>query len=182
MALATLEQAKTHLRITLDSDDAQITTMLDVATELCEAFVRGPLVEAEFTAVVDGGRPAVELKRPVTAVTAATENGVALDVATQTTLNSYAGLLYRGTGAAGFRDWGGGTGSVTVTYSAGYETPPAILVHACLETLRHLWETQRGDMPSPSGVYGGDDYVPGMSFSLPRRVTELLDKYRLPSS
>lgn len=182
-SLATLEEAKTHLRITLDDSDAQLTAMLEVATELCESFVGGPLSEATFTETFDGGRPAVQLRRPVTQILSVSDDGTALTVESDVTLSDYAGLLYRGTGTGGFFNWSGTRGSVVVQYKAGYpaDAVPAILKHACLEALRHLWTTQRGGMPSPNDDIG-DEYAPGSSYSLPRRVMELLDKYRLPAA
>jgi hypothetical protein len=70
----------------------------------------------------------------------------------------------------------GGTANVSVAYTAG-GTVPALAKHATLETVRHLWQTQRGSMGQRNPL-NGDDYTAGMSFSLPRRVMELLDPLR----
>lgn len=61
--------------------------------------------------------------------------------------------------------WGG---DVSVTYTAGYPEQPATDVQGVLEMVRHLWETQRGQLARVD-----DGYAPGTTFSIPRRVQEL---------
>lgn len=170
--LISLALAKDRLGITDTSNDAEIRTFLDVATALVERKT-GRLYRR--TGVVDAlipNGPVLRLtKNPVLSITSVVEAGETL-TATDYLLDPR-GLLYRVSGTAA-RHWDGSLAQrVQASYTVGSTAVPAIIEQAVVETLRHLWQTQRGagDTRRP---FGGDDYAPGSTFSMPRRVEELL--------
>jgi hypothetical protein len=130
----------------------------------------------------DGGNDTIILDNtPVQSVTSVTEYGVTL-TASQYAFRSN-GVMTRLWGPYTAGQWGRGRDSVTVTYVTGYTEVPAPVRHAALLLLQHLWETQLGSAPllRPSAE---EEYMPnlrGTSFTMPRRVMELLDPYVLMS-
>lgn len=171
MALVTVTEAKTHLNIAVTSFDAELGNFVDVASYLVEGYADRVFELTTASQLFDGGADTFVLRTsPLTAVTGVTVDGVALDS------DNYAadiqnGIVRTATEAAE------GTANVSIAYTAGSATIPAIVKHATLETVRHLWETQRGAGRGRPPL-NGDDYTAGMSFSLPRRVMELLDPVR----
>jgi hypothetical protein len=70
-----------------------------------------------------------------------------------------------------------------VVHTAGRQQINERWVHAAKEQVRHLWETQRGSMP-PALLQGEEVFASttGFTFSVPRRVLELLETDMVPSS
>ena len=172
MALITLTEAKTHLNIPLTNTnfDAELTDFLSVATDLVQGYADRTWETATVTEIQDGGSDTFLLRSgPVTSVTSVTVDGVAL-AATAYTVNKPSGIVmtYSAT-----REW---SQNVTIVYVVG-ATVPALAKQATKEAVRHLWQTQRGSMGGRNPL-GGEEYSAGMSFSLPRRVMELLDPIR----
>jgi len=169
-----LSDAKAHLNITATTHDAELRRVLDVATDLCENYAGRALRRRTFTETHDGGSPTLLLRwTPVISVTTVTDDGTAV---TDYLLEPESGVLWRDDD--GLLTWAGSRRGVTVAYVAGYASPPADVQQAVLETLRHLWTTQRGTM-SGRNPLAGDEYANGTGWSLPRRVTELLEPYRM---
>lgn len=170
-----LSDAKAHLNITATTHDAELRRVLDVATDLCENYAGRSFRRRTVTAEThDGGSESVLLRwTPVISVTSVTDDGTAVS---DYTLAAESGVLWRDELAG--TSWSTGRRVVSVTYVAGYASPPADVQQAVLETLRHLWTTQRGSMPARNPL-AGDDYAAGTGWSLPRRVVELLEPYRL---
>lgn len=171
MALVTVSEAKTHLNISVSTFDTELGTFVDVASALVEGYLDRPVALTTASQVFDGGTDVFVLNQsPVTGVTSVTVDGTALATSAYTVdlangiVRTYAEMRddYR---------------NVSVAYTAGSATVPALAKHATLETVRHLWETQRGAGRGRPPM-NGDDYTAGMSFSLPRRVMELLDPLR----
>lgn len=168
--VVSLAEAKRHLNITTTASDDELRRFLDVATDLCERYAGRPLRRTTVTESHDGGGTVLQLRRPpVLAVTSATEDGVAVTVL-DLVLDGPAGLLYRDDDGA---TWDGDVQAVSVTYEAGDSAPAADAQQAVLETLRHLWTTQRGAMGGRN-PFQGDEYAAGTGWSLPNRVKELL--------
>ncbi len=69
-----------------------------------------------------------------------------------------------------------------VVYEAGRAVIPERFLQACKEQIRHLWDTQRG-AAAPSVLSGEEVFTTsaGMTFSVPRRVIELLQADMVPS-
>lgn len=146
-------------------------TFVDVASALVEGYADKVFTLTTSSQLFDGGTDTFLLRQsPVTAVTSVTTDGTALasdgfDADIQNGIVRTVAVQAEG------------TANVSIAYTAGSATIPALAQHACLETVRHLWATQRGSMGGRNPL-NGDDYVAGMSFSLPRRVMELLDPIR----
>jgi len=169
-----LAEAKRHLNITSTTSDDELRRFLDVATDLCENYAGRALRRRTFTETHDGGSPTLLLRwTPVISVTTVTDDGTAV---TDYLLEPESGVLWRDDD--GLLNWAGSRRGVTVAYVAGYTSPPADVQQAVLEALRHLWTTQRGTM-SGRNPLAGDEYANGTGWSLPRRVTELLEPYRM---
>ena len=173
MALVTLTQAKTHLNVptaTTTYDD-EITYFISVASDLVEGYADRKFALNTSSQLFDGGVALYILNvSPVTAVTGVTVDGTAL-ASTAYDTDIQHGIVRLDSAAAE------GTANVTISYMAGLASVPNLVQHATLETVRHLWQTQRGSMGARNPL-NGDDYTAGMSFSLPRRVMELLDPLR----
>ena len=173
--VVSLAEAKSHLNITVATHDDDLRRFLDVATDVCESYAGRSFRRRTVTAEThDGGSPTLLLRwTPVISVTTVTDDGTAV---TDYLLEPESGVLWRDDD--GLLTWAGSRRGVTVAYVAGYASPPADVQQAVLETLRHLWTTQRGTM-SGRNPLAGDEYANGTGWSLPRRVTELLEPYRM---
>ena len=183
LGVVSLQDAKDHLNITTSTNDEELRRFLWVATDMCEQYAGRVLGRRVFTESYDGGSSRIRLRHPVAlSITSVVENGVTL-AASQYRLDPVTGMFLERIGSNGLTSFGGLFGgtidSVTVTYVAGYSIVPPICQQAVLEALRHLWQTQRGAATVSALVSSGDDYTPGMGYSLPRRVMELLDPVSL---
>lgn len=168
-----MAQAKVHLNIptATTSFDTEVTTFVDVASALVEGYADRVFSLSTSSQLFNGGTDTFILRQsPVTAVTAVVTDGTTLDSSAYD-VDIANGIVRTTTKQAT------GTANVSVSYTAGSATIPALAQHATLETVRHLWQTQRGSMGARNPL-NGDDYVAGMGFSLPRRVMELLDPLR----
>ncbi len=175
--LVSLADVKTHLNITATTNDEELRRFIDAATDAAERYTGRSLRGQSVTETLDGnGTPNLLLGSvPVRSVTSVTIGGSTVAATGYTASTS--GVLTRLGGSYTPGPWTPGVGNVTVTYLAGEASPPPAAVQAVLELVRHLWQTQRGTMPGRAQV--GDDYQPGLGFSLPQRVTELLDQLRI---
>lgn len=168
-----MAQAKVHLNIptATTSFDTEVTTFVDVASALVEGYADRVFSLNTSSQLFNGGTDTFILRQsPVTTVTAVVTDGTTLDSSAYD-VDIANGIVRTVTAQAT------GTANVSVSYTAGSATIPALAQHATLETVRHLWQTQRGSMGARNPL-NGDDYVAGMGFSLPRRVMELLDPLR----
>lgn len=176
--LASIEEAKQHLNIPVakTASDEELTYFIGVASDLVEKAANRKWRD---TTVVDethkGGRDAIVLNHsPVASVDSVVAGGSTLDPADYV-LTASTGLIRLRSGA-----FPPGEGSVVVSYTAGCgeAEPPLLARHATLETLRHLWTTQRGTVVR--NQIAGDDYSgQGTTYTLPMRVVELIDKLSL---
>jgi hypothetical protein len=73
-------------------------------------------------------------------------------------------------------------GPWNVVLQCGRVEIPERFTQACKEQVRHLWDTQRGAAP-PSVLQGEEIFTAttGFTFSVPRRVLELLQEDMVPS-
>lgn len=170
MTLLTLADAKTHLNISGTTFDTELQAFVDVACALVQAYADRSWDSATVTETHDGGGSVFLLRKsPISSITSVSVDGNAL-AATSYATDTSAGVLRI------IFDTPAGTGNVSIVYAVG-GTAPALATHAAKETVRHLWQTQRGSMAGRNPL-NGDDYIPGTAFSLPRRVMELLDPIR----
>jgi hypothetical protein len=169
-----LADVKRHLNMTATdyADDDELRFFILAATDLVEGEV-GPLARRSVSETHNGGRASVILRQaPVIQVTDVMENG--------NPVSSYAveidtGILTKTSGYSA-SVWTEGFNNIEVDYIAGRTSIPAGLQQAILETVRHLWQTQRGTIQRR----GGDDYTPGQGYSLPNRVQDFLRRYSTP--
>lgn len=149
MSVLLLADAKTHLKLTVSTYDAQLQTVIDAAEDWISQIV-GPLTPtAGLTRTFDGDCIAVLLPSGCTAVTSVTENGTAI---TDFTANLASGIVYAGSSLAPRRFFPG-VQNVVVTYTgfiAGYTSLPNGLLFAVKEKVREMWTTQRGGTRRPN--------------------------------
>lgn len=129
----TLAEAKLHLRVTVDDDDALIAALITVARQACEDRLQRTLISTTWLQVLDGfpaGGGAVALPMPPVATVDAVQyrdstgalqllDASAYQLATH---HEPAQLLPVGAWPA---TQAGRVGTVSVTYTAGYGAAPA---------------------------------------------------------
>jgi hypothetical protein len=180
-----LNEMKNHLNKKSLTDDDELASFMMASTELVENKV-GIIVPRAFTDRVEGSRHPMQLvvpQRPVLSVqsvASALAGGPVWDnVASPGVLaaDTEAGLIYQ---PSGFQFW---WGPWDVAYTCGRQVVDERFIHAVKEQVRHLWETQRGSQP-PTVLQGEEVYTSttGFTFSVPRRVLELLEQDTVPSS
>jgi hypothetical protein len=188
LGIVGLEETKAHLNIpTTDTTmDEELRRIIDAASNLCEEYVGVVLGRRTFTSeTYDGNTDALRLRSPkAISITSVYENGTLLsasaysiDPTGQRLYRVGSGTLYA-TNSYGY--WSGGMNNIVVTYVAGYLNPPASAKQGVLETIRHLWQTQRGTMSVMGRNLAGDETYSTPTYSLPRRAMELLDPVGLP--
>lgn len=169
MALITLAEAKTHLNLSSSTaSDTELQVFVDVACELVQAYADRTWDVGSATQTFDGGGDTFLLaSSPITAITSVTVDGTAT---TNYTASLTAGVVWTTVCTREARQ------NVVIVYAVGAATPPKAAAQAARETLRHLWQTQRGTTVRQPLI--GDEYPSGDGYSLPRRAMELLDKLR----
>src|SRR6266487_4104714 len=179
-SLIGLGEVKAHLNITGTGSDDELAAFLQAATELVETKV-GVCVRRAFTERVydTEGQPGLMLSnRPLTAVTSVTSTVTGGQVWTGAALQPdlAAGIVWLQDGAT---FWGS---PWDVVYEAGRAVIPERFLQACKEQIRHLWDTQRG-AAAPSVLAGEEVFTTsaGFTFSVPRRVVELLQADMVPA-
>jgi len=181
ISIVSTAQVMAHLNKVKDTDYDELGQFMMAATELVEAKI-GPCVPRQFTDRVEASaRQVMELAVPhapviaPVSVTSVWAGGPAWD-ASVLAADKEAGIIYQPGG------WAFWWGPWDVVYTAGRSYIAARWQHAALEQIRHLWETQRGSMP-PAILQGEEVFTAttGFSFSVPRRVLELLEQDMVPS-
>lgn len=167
--LCTLAEGKAHLNIptATTTHDAEIAEFITIASNLIEEEAGRNYSGATLTEYHDGGTADVVLfQSPVGSVTSVTANGT-LVASTLYRVYTATGLIHLTEGT-----FAGSQGQVVVVYVTTSTVPP-LVKQATRETLRHLWQTQRGSM-SGRNPLSGDGAAAGSTFSLPNRVVELI--------
>lgn len=169
MAVLTLAEVKSHLKITVSTYDGELQSFIDAAVAAIGERV-GPLEPTSRTVRVrsfQGGfrvpAPAVSLTSVADADgTALTIGDLYLDVAPALVTTNDGTLLP--------------SRYYTVTYVAGRDPVPDDLKLAVKELVRHFWDTQRGPSrrPGSTASEATANTVPGAAYLLPFRVSELL--------
>lgn len=187
-----LDQAKSFLNISDVTYDEELTTFVNVASQMIVNRI-GQVVQpaAALDEWYDGGSERIVLRNngPIVSVTSVAEvMGTVTYSLAEVTLDSapsgnpytftvdldMAVLVRRAAGiAVPFAD---GIRNIHVAYVAGYGTVPADIAQACQLLVKHLWETQRGSIKPGAG----GSSQPATSYSLPARVAEILAPYYLP--
>lgn len=178
-----LAEAKAHLTAGVatawTADDDELRNFLAAVTEVVESKAGACVRRTVTQRVSDGHYSIVLAQRPVISVTSVTSlltGGVSWGPS-QLILDGDAGIISIQIGAVPFY-----YGPWDVTYQVGRVIIPERILHAAKELLRHLWDTQRGQLAAPV-LGGGETYTTqaGWSFSIPRRVLELLSDDMSPA-
>lgn len=174
--IVSLADAKSHLNLTVSTHDEELRGFIEAATEVIEFFV-GPVVRRTVVEVHPGGAQLALARTPAISVTtvAPVLDGGTSYTASDLDLDGATGIVRRA-------DGGGFTGPLRVTYVVGRVIVPAPITHAARELIRHLWRTQLGSQfVSRASSRDVDDYsdpIPGLGYSVPNRVIELLQPFR----
>ncbi len=172
--IVSLADALAHLGWTTDPTPAQaeqLRSLILAATAACASFTGRTLARTVVTETHDGGRGALPLRQhPVISVTSVSEAGTA-----------YSGFTFDPVGGIVWRDSGrwdtSARQSVSVTYVAGYEDPPADIRLAVLHTVEALWQrTQQA--PHPALGSEVEDYLQSDSSVPPMVARRLLEPHR----
>lgn len=170
-----LPAARKALRIpagdTADDDDLT-STYIPAVTAVVESLAGPQTSSTAHSWKADGGGRSVLLPSAVTAVTAVTENGLALG-AGDYFVDLAAGLLYRGAPEVPLA-FQSGTQNIVVTYDTAV-TAAANVILAARIILIHLWQADnQGGRPDLGG--GGDDDLveTPVGYLIPRRAYQLL--------
>jgi hypothetical protein len=171
-----LGEAKAHLSAgsvtSWTIDDDELLNFLAAVTEVIESKA-GPCVRRTVVQrISDGCYQLVLSQAPVISVTSVQSvwTGGPGWTGANLILDADAGIVTTQLGAIPFY-----YGPWDVTYVAGRTIVPERILHAAKELLRHLWETQRGQLAAPI-LGGGETFTTstGQAFSIPYRVLELL--------
>lgn len=180
VSIISFKEARDHLNKTSNASDDELSAFMMASTELIENKV-GICVPRTFTERIDQGRlQLVTAHRPILSVTSVASiwpGGPSWD-SSLLRWDADAGIVYQ---IPPFDFW---WGPWDVTLVCGPTAPiPERWVHAAKEQLRHLWETQRGGQP-PALLEGEEEFTTtaGFTFSVPRRVLELIQEDMVPSS
>jgi len=179
VSVISLAEAKEHLnkKAAAAATDTELRRFMMAATELVESkagtcvmrAVTGEFIPGTCTRLIRLPSAPVPDATSVTSITSLRTGGPSWATA-DLIVNPRAGTV-QSLDHRGF--WGG---PWTWSGTAGRRVVPERLEHAAKEQLRHLWETQRGAQP-PQLVQGEQTYTTsaGWTFSVPRRVLELLE-------
>jgi hypothetical protein len=188
ISIVSIDEVKDHLNIssTITTNDLELYRFVDAATEMAQNYTGTILGRQTFTnEVYDGNQQTLRLLHPrAISIISVVENGITLG-ATDYALDYTGQRLDRVTSGSlnepnFFGIWAPGARNITVSYVAGYVNPHPQAKQGVLEIVRHLWQTQRGSMNVITRNQNGDDFYSGSTFSMPRRVMELLDPISLP--
>jgi len=188
LSIVSFDEVKDHLNIpsTSTTNDTELYRFIDAATEMAQNYTGTILGRVTFTnEIYDGNQQTLRLLHPrAITILSVVENGLTLS-STDYALDYTGQRLDRVTSGSlnepnFFGIWAPGARNITVSYVAGYVNPHPQAKQGVLELIRHLWQTQRGAMNVISRNQNGDDFYPASTFSMPRRVMELLDPISLP--
>ena len=178
-ALVSLAEAKTFLKISASSEDSVIEDFINRASIWANDYTGRRLKSRSNSDVYDGDGSDILLLRdyPVNAVTSFQigDEPVPLIIYEDFSLNAENGIIKTKNGrmiTKGFQN-------VTITYTAGYSTPPETIKEAVLLYVGHLYRRQYADQKfgvqsetvgDRTTTYGSDDIIP--------KAKALLNPYR----
>lgn len=174
-ALMSLADAKSQLGITSTASDDKLREYLEAVTEIVESYV-GPIVRRTHAARVGGGRYKIPLPHTqVQSVTSVTlvQDGTSPITLSDLSIDTASGVVSYKNGAMfpyGDMDW---------VYQVFRTTVKANWTLAAKIIVKHMWETQLGNLPSIQGDDGGY-VVTGSGFLVPYRAIALLQPDSVP--
>jgi hypothetical protein len=184
-SILSLAEGKAHLSggppAAWTGDDDELRNFLQAVTEAVESKV-GPCVRRTITQrVAAGGCQIVLTQAPVISVTSVTSvwTGGPSWTAASLVVDTDAGVITTQLGAIPFY-----YGPWDVVHTVGRAVVPERFIHAAKELLRHLWDTQRGELEAgPLSASSGEVFTTsaGWAFSIPNRVLEMLTDDMTPA-
>ncbi len=178
-SVLSVTEAEEHLNMTAGTGGEELRLILMAATEVVEGKAGACVRRAVTQRVSDGSYELVLAERPVLSVESVTSvwAGGPSWTTGQLIVDGQAGIVCQGP-----LPWPFWYGPWDVAYTVGRAIIPERLLHAAKEQLRHLWETQRGAQQAPP-LSGEEIFTSttGWTFSVPRRVTELLADDAVPA-
>jgi hypothetical protein len=185
ISILSLAEAKLHLSAgpgtTWTADDDELRNFLQAVTEAVESKAGACIRRTITQRVADGGCTIVLNTRPVISVTSVTSvwTGGPSWTGASLVLDADAGTVTTQLGAVPFY-----YGPWDVVHVTGRAVIPERIIHAAKELLRHLWETQRGQLQGAALAAGGGETFTtsaGWAFSIPNRVLEMLADDMIPA-
>ncbi|MEC4590561.1 phage head-tail connector protein [Nitrospirillum amazonense] len=184
--LLSLDQAKEWLSITDSSTDDLLAAAITRASAAVTSYIGRPLLVGAYRETIEVPALAKEValaRWPVTALTAVTIGGDALDVDADVRMDGDTGTLCRLDTTGRSRPWYWGCRAVlVVTYDAGFTEAPADAQDATLQLITAAWSA-RGRDPGLRSIGIGDislSYVAATAQPSVDTVAHLLDAYRVP--
>jgi hypothetical protein len=171
MGIVTLAAAKKKLKIppeniTLDNEVQLYVDAVGGAVDLARGEAVGPRTVTDQVAVSRG--EAVLTTVPVSEVTSVTSvDGTQTWTVASLHVNPTTGVLAALIGPPL-------SGTVEVTYTAGYDPVPPNYVLAALIILQHLWTTERGSNGNGVRYTSEGEVAPPPGYAIPWRAAELL--------
>lgn len=168
MTLLSLDDAMAHLNIDSDASAYELTATIETA-EAAIASQIGALETSSRTVRVSGYSDVLllPLGRVASLTSVTPVNGTALD-SNLLLIDEAAGTISYADGWTRFI-----APAYDVTFDVGWDDPPADLLYAIKELVRHLWSSQRGAASRP----GSQVQEPSPGYMMPNRVMELLEPY-----
>ena len=200
VTICTLADVKTYLRTPSGdtSNDAELTNLLYVATDMIEAYCNRPIVpKAVPTESHDGwgGDTIMLWYRPVASIQSVTEYWstggahVLSEVSPAAPGDGYqlekrTGRLIRSFDGVWPKPWFPGSRNVVVDYTAGYSTMPPTIWQAARELVAHIF-TQEAGTPGGNPKWVGNNPTedepqtqPGAWEAIPWRIQNKLKTFR----
>lgn len=176
-ALVSVDEVFAYLRITTPpSSDPQyqlIEALINRASDECENYVNGPIVNKTITEKLDGTGTDTKVLTytPVQSVTSVKLDGV--DITSNVDFYSYGVIFTKD--KTPFTE---GRKNIDITYTAGYgttkDTIPQNLKHACLLIVHYFYKRDALDY---SNTYGESEVIAGRVM-FPAAASRILDAYR----
>lgn len=149
--------------------DAELERYVEAATPVIEN-ITGPILPRNVTVTVDGGRDAILLPWPVTAIVTVTADGQPVDLG-DIKADLTAGIIHGSFPA--------GTLNITIVASVGGSDVPPNVKLAARELVRTWWQQGRqGNRPAFGNPADAPDSAPTDGWAIPRRVHQLLQPQR----
>lgn len=171
-AIVAFDDVQAHLNISPNDteQDGELLRLMDAATAFVERNI-GAVVPRAITETVTPMGQYLILSSPVISVTSMT---YAYGYPGTLTVSQWTKNGRRLVASYGVAAWA----PVTVVYQGGWSTIPADLYEATLDYIKWRWLSQRGPTPLPTP---GDEYAVAPSATVPYRVMEIIDGYRVPA-
>lgn len=167
--IVSLPEAKAHLNISNDGSDDELRGFIEAATGIARYYC-GTLFPATYVETHQACGTTLALRHwPVLSVSAITAVGTATVVDAADVDVDENGIL---------RAEASMSGTVRVTYRAGYTVMPANVTRGGLIIIQHMWETQRPRSSRGPAAPRGEEFMnaqdaTGRFYTVPRRAVEL---------